>query len=154
MTTCEPGASEVLTHGFERRPRATAARASRPAAISTDGFDVLVQLVIAAITTAPWPSSKLPCAVVTGRVAARVPGAAWPPSLDQVSIAAASAPHLSPRIALTARRQARRDVLSGTRSCGRAGPASEGSTVDRSSASVSTNRSLAAGSCHSRFSLV
>jgi hypothetical protein len=134
--------------------RATAARASRPAAISTDGFEVLVQLVIAAITTEPWPISKLPCAVVTDLVVARLPGAAWPPSADQVSIAAASAPQLSPRMPLTARRHARREVLSGTRSWGRAGPASDGSTVDRSSDSVSTNRSRALGSCHSRFSLV
>ena len=53
MTTCEPGASEVLTHGFDVRPFATAFFASRPAASSTDGFDVFVQLVIAAITTEP-----------------------------------------------------------------------------------------------------
>src|ERR1041385_1792594 len=107
--------------------------------MSTDGFEVLVQLVIAAMTTAPWPRSKLPCAVVTGLVAARLPGAAWPPSLAQVSIAAASAPDLSPRMPHTARRQARRDDLSGTRSWGRAGPASDGSTVERSSERVSTN---------------
>ena len=31
-TTCEPGASEVFTHGFTVRPLATAFRASRPAA--------------------------------------------------------------------------------------------------------------------------
>src|SRR6478752_10238726 len=57
-TTCEPGASEVLTQGFTVRPLATALRASRPAAISTEGFEVLVQEVIAAITTSPWPRSK------------------------------------------------------------------------------------------------
>ncbi len=57
MTTLEPGASEVLTHGLERRPRASALRARMPAPIITDGFDVLVQLVIAAITTWPWSSS-------------------------------------------------------------------------------------------------
>src|SRR3954466_2870853 len=112
VTTFEPGARLALTQGLVLRPRATAFLGSRPAAISTDGFDVLVQLVIAAITTEPWPISKLPCAVVTGRVAPRLPGAAWPPSLDQVSIAAASAPHLSPRIEPTARRHARRDALS------------------------------------------
>src|SRR5438477_11365540 len=47
VTTLEPGASEVLTHGLERRPRATALRARMPAPIITDGLDVLVQLVIA-----------------------------------------------------------------------------------------------------------
>ena len=59
MTTFEPGASEVFTHGLERRPRATALRASTPAPTITEGFEVLVQLVIAAITTSPWSSSKL-----------------------------------------------------------------------------------------------
>ena len=53
MTTCEPGARTVFTHGLLVRPRSTAFLASRPAAIITDGFDVLVQLVIAAMTTAP-----------------------------------------------------------------------------------------------------
>jgi hypothetical protein len=42
-----------LTHGFEVRPFAIAFCARRPAAMSTDGFDVFVQLVIAAITTEP-----------------------------------------------------------------------------------------------------
>ncbi|OWK23563.1 hypothetical protein AJ87_34350 [Rhizobium yanglingense] len=42
-TTCDPGASEVLTQGLVFRPLATALRASRPAAIRTDGLEVLVQ---------------------------------------------------------------------------------------------------------------
>src|SRR5437763_10693392 len=50
-TTCEPGASEVFTHGLTLRPRAAALRASRPAPTITLGFDVLVHDVIAAITT-------------------------------------------------------------------------------------------------------
>ena len=58
-TTWLPGASEVLTQGFAVRPLAAALRASRPAPISTLGFEVLVQEVIAAITTSPWPRSKL-----------------------------------------------------------------------------------------------
>jgi hypothetical protein len=49
----EPGASEVLTHGFVTRPFSTAFLASRPAAIITDGLEVLVQLVMAAMTTEP-----------------------------------------------------------------------------------------------------
>ena len=57
MTTVEPGASDVFTHGFRVSPFSTALRASRPAPIITDGFEVLVQLVIAAITTRPWSSS-------------------------------------------------------------------------------------------------
>ena len=152
MTTCEPGASVVLTHGLLRSPFAAAFFATRPAAISTDGFDVFVQLVIAAITTAPWPSANEPRSVVTSVVAARLPGAAWPPSLVHASIEPASQPAVSPSRPPTALRQARRLVLSGTRSCGRAGPASDGSTVARSSASVSENRSFALGSCQSMFS--
>jgi hypothetical protein len=50
---------DVLTHGLEVSPRSTAFFASRPAATMTLGFDVLVQLVIAAITTAPSARSRL-----------------------------------------------------------------------------------------------
>src|SRR5690349_2176869 len=53
VTALDPGASEVFTHGLAVRPSARALRASRPAPIGTDGFDVLVHEVIAAITTAP-----------------------------------------------------------------------------------------------------
>src|SRR5437762_5016494 len=52
-TTCEPGASEVFTHGFEVKPAFAALRASNPAPIITLGLDVLVQEVMAAITTSP-----------------------------------------------------------------------------------------------------
>jgi hypothetical protein len=45
--------NEVLTQGLTERPRARAFLASRPAATSTLGFEVLVQLVIAAMTTSP-----------------------------------------------------------------------------------------------------
>ena len=58
-TTCEPGASEVFTHGLTLKPFASALRASSPAPIITFGFEVLVQEVIAAITTSPWPRSCL-----------------------------------------------------------------------------------------------
>src|ERR1700741_940731 len=58
-TTWLPGASEVLTQGFAVSPLAAALRANRPAPISTLGLEVLVQEVIAAITTSPWPRSKL-----------------------------------------------------------------------------------------------
>src|SRR5450755_1522570 len=58
-TTWLPGASEVLTQGFAVKPLAAALRASRPAPISTLGLEVLVHEVIAAITTSPWPRSKL-----------------------------------------------------------------------------------------------
>src|SRR2546430_4414008 len=52
-TALEPGASELLTHGLRVRPRRFALRASRPAAITLRGLLVLVQLVIAAMITAP-----------------------------------------------------------------------------------------------------
>src|SRR5260370_36561353 len=58
-TTCEPGASEVLTQGLTVKPLAAALRARSPAPIMTLGFDVLVHDVIAAITTSPWPSAWL-----------------------------------------------------------------------------------------------
>jgi len=51
--TREPGASEVFTHGLTSRPFSTAFLATRPAARSTLGFDVLVHDVMAATTTAP-----------------------------------------------------------------------------------------------------
>src|SRR3954464_3261572 len=56
----EPGARLVFTQGFTLRPRLTAFRASSPAPIMTLGFDVLVQLVIAATTTDPCSSPSRP----------------------------------------------------------------------------------------------
>ena len=53
MTAFEPGASDVLTVGPTRRPRATALRASRPAPTMTVGFEVFVHDVMAAIATEP-----------------------------------------------------------------------------------------------------
>ena len=58
MTTLEPGASVVFTHGLLVSPLSTALRASSAAPIITCGLEVLVQEVIAAITTAPWSSSN------------------------------------------------------------------------------------------------
>src|SRR5262245_9301367 len=67
MTTFEPGASVVLTHGLRERPFSTAFLASSAAATITDGLDVLVHDVIAAIATAPWSSTtSVPSASVTG----------------------------------------------------------------------------------------
>src|SRR5580658_9983476 len=106
MTTREPGASDVLTQGLDRSPRATAFLASRPAATRTWGFEVLVQLVMAAMTTSPsvirW------CGAAAGSDAA---------SAGVRSIAT------------------RNDSLAesrGTRSWGRLGPASDGTTSPRS----------------------
>src|ERR1044072_2931778 len=67
MTLVDPGARVVCTHGLRVRPRSTAFFASSAAPIITDGFEVFVQDVIAAIVTAPWSSSNVvPSAIVTG----------------------------------------------------------------------------------------
>src|SRR5437879_1769584 len=58
MTTFEPGANDVLTQGLVASPRSTAFLASSAAPIITEGFDVFVQLVMAAMTTWPWSSSN------------------------------------------------------------------------------------------------
>src|SRR5258705_11267793 len=60
VTTSDPGARLVLTHGFDFSPRRAAFRARRPAPIITLGFDVFVQLVIASTTTAPCSSPSIP----------------------------------------------------------------------------------------------
>src|SRR4051812_6064982 len=67
MTTLDPGARDVFTHGLVARPRSTAFLASNPAPTMTEGFEVLVQEVIEAMTTAPWSISYgVPPDVVTG----------------------------------------------------------------------------------------
>ena len=48
---------EVFTQGLTSRPRSTALRATRPAPTITEGLEVLVQLVIAAMTMDPSPIS-------------------------------------------------------------------------------------------------
>src|SRR5919202_393070 len=81
MTTFEPGASEVFTHGWRVSPRATALRASRPAPSITEGLEVFVHDVIAAMTTCPWSSANVSPSRVTdtasdGRSATAAP-APW-----------------------------------------------------------------------------
>ena len=70
-TALEPGASELFTHGLRLRPSRFALRASSPAAITLRGLLVLVQLVIAAMITAP--SGILP-----GSSCPRCPRCPWP----------------------------------------------------------------------------
>src|SRR5262245_40932691 len=55
VTTREPGARLVFTYGRGLSPRSTAFLATRPAPTITLGLLVLVQLVIAAMTTTPCP---------------------------------------------------------------------------------------------------
>src|SRR5215203_2416358 len=77
MTTFDPGASVVFTHGLRLSPRSTAFFASSPAPIITEGFDVLVHDVMAAIVTAPWsranavPSASVMSTGLLGRAALR-----------------------------------------------------------------------------------
>src|SRR3954468_15569766 len=70
VTTFDPGARLVFTHGCRVRPRSNAFFASSPAPIITLGFEVLVQLVIAAITTEPLSS----CAIAGGSATATAAG--------------------------------------------------------------------------------
>ena len=77
MTTREPGARLLFTQGWVSSPRSTAFLASSPAPIITDGFEVLVQLVIAAMTTAPsCREISLPSSVpdTTGGASGSTPG--------------------------------------------------------------------------------
>ena len=66
MTTCEPGASDVFTHGLRSSPRSTAFFASSAAPIITDGLEVFVHDVIDAMTTDPWSTSVATPSTVTG----------------------------------------------------------------------------------------
>src|SRR5262249_11211163 len=128
----EPGARLVLTHGLAVRPRAAAFFAKTPAATITDGFDVFVQLVIAAITTDP--SCNCPGGAVSGsggfapngpdaRTSGRPAAAGFGCAADfNVGRASANAAFMSVRA---------------TRSCGRLGPARLGTTVAKSSSRVS-----------------
>src|SRR6266700_3233003 len=122
-TTCEPGASEVLTQGLTVNPLAAALRAKRPAPIMTSGLDVLVHEVMAAITTSPWPRSCLR------------------PSTGERLVSSAPLPNSLSRDAAKPFLRS----LSATRSCGRLGPASDGSTCDNSSlrTSVKTGSGVA-----------
>ena len=137
MATFEPGASDVFTHGFDVSPFATAFCASRPAASITLGFDVFVQDVIAAITT--WPCCRLkrsslysqgtPPSLFTGLPSETIVAAALPAGVVAATCDASCAANASRYIALL--------CDNGTRSCGRFGPARLGTTVVKSSSSVS-----------------
>src|SRR5262245_26111979 len=68
MTTLDPGARLVFTHGLASSPRSTAFLASSAAPTITCGLDVLVHEVIDAITTAPWSNSNVVPSGSTQRV--------------------------------------------------------------------------------------
>src|SRR5262249_10660462 len=146
-TTFEPGARDDFTHGLVLRPLFTAFRASKPAASITEGFDVFVQLVIAAITTAPFLSAKVlplystltPSSLATAGAATATPPDAFSAAARAPSFPPVAAPESFASSASTASRYIDLDLESGTRSCGRFGPARLGSTLLRSSSSVSVN---------------
>ena len=132
MTTFEPGARLVFTHGLRVSPRSNAFLATSPAPIITLGFEVLVQLVIAAITTAPCSSWVVTAGSAT---AADAP----PVVADTCDEPPASAPFFDDDaiIELSPAWKPLLACFSETRSCGRFGPARHGSTVARSSSITS-----------------
>src|SRR4051794_24706047 len=157
MTTLEPGANDVFTHGLLCSPRSTALRASSPARTITNGLDVLVHDVIAATTTAPWSSSKSsPSTDTRAGLLARSPdcvvgapaGSSCAPSELTAGGSLAGTDSFDASLALlplplsftydfSAWRKLSFALSSDTRSCGRLGPASDGTTVERSSSSRS-----------------
>src|SRR4051812_36344493 len=155
VTTLDPGASDAFTQGLVDSPRSTAFFATRPAATITDGFEVFVQLVIAAMTTHPWVRWPLwsPRNAAEGAVGSSTPTAVPPPpSLSRrISLLTSVPPPstigsdfalvggavLVSSIIASDFSQSALASCSVTRSCGRFGPARLGSTVDRSSSSVS-----------------
>ena len=158
MTTFDPGASVVFTHGLRCNPRSTAFFASSAAAIITDGFDVFVHEVMAAITTAPWSSSNsVPSSSTTatclwpGSFAVPLgrPLAEWSKPIAGGSEAGNDSATVSSSVVRTDGlrfplvnspsdpRNADLASDSGTRSCGRRGPAIDGTTLPRSSSRYS-----------------
>ena len=118
MTTREPGASDVLTHGLRVRPLSAAFFARMPAPSITDGLLVLVHDVIAAITTEPCCSVELLSSFTT----------AWSHSCSPCSAKPRDFTSL-----LNAARKSFCMSASATRSCGRFGPARLGTMVEMSS---------------------
>src|SRR6185295_3036105 len=104
----DPGAKLVLTQGLLVKPFSTAFLAKRPAPIKTEGLDVLVQLVIAEITTEPWRRSNLS------------------PFISTVTLLLTSPLFIKDG---SASLKAFLLSVNGTRSCGRRGPAKLGTTL-------------------------
>ena len=106
----------------------------------TEGLEVLVQDVMAAITTAPSLSPS-PCPLeplpsvpgARGRSASELSSSAGGSLAGKVSSTDSSCGPSSP----SSSRRLDAASESGTRSCGRRGPASEGTTSPRSSSNVS-----------------
>src|SRR5689334_5011653 len=132
MTTFEPGAKLVFTQGWERSPRSTAFLARMPDAIITAGFDVFVQLVMAAMATDPWPNSTFVPSKVTKTLVSEEGAAVATPEVTEVA-----AFFFDSNITGKACRQTFWESFKVTRSCGRRGPAMLGSIEERSRERVS-----------------
>src|SRR5690606_6545216 len=102
VTTREPGASEVLMWGWTFRPASTAFFASSPAASSTLGLLVLVQDVIAAMSTSPLPIVTRPLPGRTGVAGAWAWAAASVARLSTISTTSRAAPGATGGVAGTA----------------------------------------------------
>src|SRR5215472_11049726 len=150
MTTLEPGASVVFTQGLRASPASTALRASSAAPTMTDGLEVFVQDVIAAITTEPWSTVVcVPSSSVTRTGDEALGSGLFETGSDAGNVPAMPLSRLGSDT--NAPSASRNDVFasaSATRSCGRFGPASDGTTVDRSRVSSSEYRAVWPGSCH------
>ena len=120
----------VLTQWGTASPRATAFRARSPAPTITDGLEVLVQLVMAAMTRVPSVISAVPVSSSTSTLRRSPFAEAVAPLAPEPPLARGSGmPGRSPG---RSRRKLERRPVSAMRSCGRFGPATEGSTVERS----------------------
>src|SRR5690348_7128400 len=155
MTTLEPGASVVLTQGLRASPASTALRASSAAPTMTDGLEVFVQDVMAAITTEPWSTVVcVPSSSVTRTGDEALGSGVFEKGSEAGNVPAMPLSRLGSDT--NAPSASRNDVFasaSATRSCGRLGPASDGTTVDRSSPSSSEYLAVWPGSYHSPCSL-
>ena len=127
MTTFEPGARVVFTQGFEVNPFSTAFLARSAAPSITEGFEVFVQDVIDAITTSPF-------LIVV----------AFPFTLTAIG----AFPVFSVKYVGSTLANSVFESVSEIRSCGRFGPAIDGTTVPKSSSTTSENRGSTDGSCH------
>src|SRR3989338_448837 len=127
MTVFDPGARLVFTQGLTVRPFCTAFLASRPAATMTEGLEVLVHEVIAAMTTEPWPTLKESLPMLTGTSVPRGAGVL---------------PFLSFSLRNSGRPAVQEDLTLSKlmRSWGRLGPAKLGFILPRSNSSVSLNK--------------
>src|SRR5215472_7495384 len=107
----------VFTHGFVERPASTAFFASRPAQTRTLGFDVFVQLVIAAMTTAPSAIFSLPDGPYVTVLLPAIGESASLPSGSNVAACATFASRLSASCANWSQNESLAD-FNETRSCG------------------------------------